>query len=306
MFSPMSCWSIGSIFVTAALMSSTFKRDDLLAAEREELGRQGGRALGRLADRIDAAQRAVGVEIRPSGRREILGEELGVAVDGEEHVVEVVGDAPGKPADRFELLRLEELVLCCLALADVADRGRDEDPFGAVERAQHDLDRELGAVLASGGELDPGPDLLGEGVGRRAEVVRDEPLGEALRDDVRHLLPDELVAQVAELFLGLEVEQDDLAGLVDHDHCVRRRFQQPAVPRLGVAPRLAPGALDHAHPTRRSRRGSFVCATYRSRATQSLDALLRSQLGSGMSLLTRFAGTSSGARVCAPRVRLAK
>ena len=61
-------------------------------------------------------------------------------------------------------------------------------------------------------ELDPGADLLGQRVGRGAQVVGDQPFREALRDDVRHLLPDELVAAVAELLLGLDVEQDDLAA----------------------------------------------------------------------------------------------
>ena len=41
--------------------------------------------------------------------------------------------------------------------------------------------------------------------------------------------PDQLVAAVAELLLGLEVQQDDLAGLVDHDHRVGSRLEQAAV-----------------------------------------------------------------------------
>ena len=77
----------------------------------------------------------------------------------------------------------------------------------------------------------PGPDLLGQGVLGRAQVVGDQPLGEALRDDVRDLLAEELVAAVAELLLGLDVEQDDLAGLVDDDHRVRRRLEQAAILR---------------------------------------------------------------------------
>jgi hypothetical protein len=36
---------------------------------------------------------------------------LGIALDGGEHVVEVVGDATGQPADRLHLLRLGELGL---------------------------------------------------------------------------------------------------------------------------------------------------------------------------------------------------
>ena len=122
-----------------------------------------------------------------------------------------------------------------LAHADVADGRGDEDALGALERAQHDLDRELGPVLAARDELDAGADLLGEGVGRGARVVGDQPLGEALRDDVADLLPDELVAAVAELLLGLQVEQDDLAGLVDDDHRVGGRLEQAAVAAFHLA-----------------------------------------------------------------------
>jgi hypothetical protein len=45
---------------------------------------------------------------------QILGQEFGVAVDHEEHVVEVVGDPAGQPADRLELLGLEQLALASL------------------------------------------------------------------------------------------------------------------------------------------------------------------------------------------------
>ena len=44
---------------------------------------------------------------------------------------------------------------------------------------------------------------------RRSSAI--EPLGEALGDDVRDLLPEELVAVIAELLLGLDVQQHDLA-----------------------------------------------------------------------------------------------
>jgi hypothetical protein len=64
--------------------------------------------------------------------------------------------------------QLPELSLRRLAHADVADGGRDQDPLGALEWAQHDLDRELGAVPAARGELDPRPDLLGHGIVRGA------------------------------------------------------------------------------------------------------------------------------------------
>ena len=90
----------------------------------------------------------------------------------------------------------------------------------------------VAAVLARARQLDAGADLLRQRLGRGARAVGDQPLGEALRDDVRDLLPEELVAAIAELLLRLNVDQDDLARLVDHHHGIRRRLQQPAVPAL--------------------------------------------------------------------------
>lgn len=63
-------------------------------------------------------------------------------------------------------------------------------------------------------------------------VVGDEPLGEALRDDVRHRLAHQLVAAVAELALGLDVQQDDLPDLVDHYHRVGGGLKQATIAAL--------------------------------------------------------------------------
>ena len=56
----------------------------------------------------------------------------------------------------------------------------------------------------------PGADLLRQRLGGGAAAVGDQPLGEALRDDAGHLLPEQLVAAVAELLLGLQVQEHDL------------------------------------------------------------------------------------------------
>ena len=61
-------------------------------------------------------------------------------------------------------------------------------------------------------QLDARADLLRQRVRRGAQVVGDQPLGEALRNDVRDLLAEQLVAAVAELLLRLHVEQHDLAA----------------------------------------------------------------------------------------------
>ena len=67
----------------------------------------------------------------------------------------------------------------------------------------------------------------------RTEIVGDQALGEPDRDDVRDHLTQQLVAAVSKLLLGLDVQQDELAGLIDHHHRVRRRFQQTPVPGFG-------------------------------------------------------------------------
>ena len=89
-------------------------------------------------------------------------------------------------------------------------------------------------------ELDAGADLLRQRVFRGAQAVGDQPLGEALGNDVRDLLPEQLVAAVAELLLRLHVQQHDLAGLVHHHHRVRRRLEQAAVPALHLRQMLSP------------------------------------------------------------------
>jgi hypothetical protein len=127
-------------------------------------------------------------------------------------------------------LHLPQMLRGRLAHADVADSSGDQDALGVLERAQHELNGKLTAVLAARRELQPGADLLRERLGCTAGAVRYQPLREAFWDDVAHLLPDELVAVVAELLLRLDVQQNDLAALIHHDHGVGSRFQQAAVP----------------------------------------------------------------------------
>ena len=101
------------------------------------------------------------------------------------------------------------------------------------------------------GQLDPCADLLGQRIGGTARAVGDQPLREAVGNDVGDLSAKQLAAAVAELLPGLEVRQDDLATLIHHDHGVRRRLEQAAVAALhlrqvpfgGFAHRdVAPGA----------------------------------------------------------------
>ena len=81
-----------------------------------------------------------------------------------------------------------------LADADVTNGGGDEEPLGAFQRAEHDFDGELRAVLAEAGKFDAGADLLRESFLICPKIVGEDAFGEALGNDVPNLLPDEFIA----------------------------------------------------------------------------------------------------------------
>ncbi len=123
------------------------------------------------------------------------------------------------------------MFFCRPTYADVADRSRHQDAFGAFQRTQHKLDGKLAAVLPTGNKFDASPDLLRQCFCGAARAIRHQPLGKTLRNDVLHLLAHQFIAVVAELLFCLHVQQHDFAALVDHHHRVRRSFQQTAVLR---------------------------------------------------------------------------
>ena len=91
---------------------------DLLAAEVEQLLRQVARALARRLDLPDVAR-------HPGCRRKIREDEIAVAEDGRQQVVEVVRDAAGELPDGFHLLRLAQLGLEKTALGQIQQRAVD-------------------------------------------------------------------------------------------------------------------------------------------------------------------------------------
>src|ERR1700722_8777034 len=92
-----------------------------------------------------------------------------------------------------------------VAQADVADGRRYQYSIRAAQRAQHDFDGKLAAVLAARRQLDAGADLLREGPFGGSQAVRDQALCEAIRNDAADLLSQQLVAAIAELFLRLQI-----------------------------------------------------------------------------------------------------
>ena len=116
-----------------------------------------------------------------------------------------------------------------IAHADVANGRGDQNALRAAQGAQHDLNGKLAPVLAPRRELNAGADLLGQRFLGGAQAIRDQALRKSLRNNIAHLLAEQLVAVVAELFFRLQIQQHDLALLVHHHHGIGGGFQQSPV-----------------------------------------------------------------------------
>ena len=109
----------------------------LAAAEREQLLRQLGGAVGSTFDLTEIAAE-LDVVVRP------LEKKRGVAGDAGEQVVEVVGDAPRKPSQALELLGVQQLHLEPLPLGDVA---KERDVQAGEEVRSGEAVRDLGCAV---------------------------------------------------------------------------------------------------------------------------------------------------------------
>ncbi len=199
--------------------------DDLPAAERQELrgeGRRPGRGHG---DRLHLAERFVRVEVGAAIRGEVVRQQLGVSLDREQHVVEVVGDTAGQPPDRLQLLGLKKLVLGHLAGGDV-DHGRD-DPgtLGRVDRREADLHRELRAVLAATRQVHADPGRPGDRVGPEATAVPGVARDGGQWDQDLDRLAEQLAARIAERRFDPRVQVANSAGRVGCQDRIGRGVQ---------------------------------------------------------------------------------
>ena len=92
-----------------------FRRERLAAAEGQQLR-------GELRTARDGGDRGLQALLGAVIARDVATEELQIAADDLQHVVEVVRDAAGQLADRLHLLRLKQLRL---GLGALGNRGRD-------------------------------------------------------------------------------------------------------------------------------------------------------------------------------------
>ena len=117
-------------------------------------GRVAWRRLKASSCRVRPAPRSTDCLISvASSRAAIVGRQLhqhqvGRAHDAHQDVVEVVRDAAGEPADRFELLRLPQLFLERAPLGDVAEEPGEHGAAVGADPRDRQLERELGAVGA--------------------------------------------------------------------------------------------------------------------------------------------------------------
>jgi hypothetical protein len=87
-----------------------------------------------------------------------------------------------------------------------------------VQRAEADLDRKLGAVVAASVELEVGAHLARPRIGHVPRAVREVDAAEALGDEELDGAAEQLAAVVAEELLGAPVDKADATlGVGEHD-----------------------------------------------------------------------------------------
>ena len=163
------------------------------------------------AARCPASLSPVRLRVRKGSSTIALEQQVAVAEDGEQAVVEVVGDAGREAADRLHLLRVQELALerlvlglVALALRDVAD-GDHRDLLALEEVAlAGDLDVDRRAVLAEGDALPRHTQEVHLAADEIGEATAEDLLRRAAEDRQQRVvdLQDDAVADDGDPFEG--------------------------------------------------------------------------------------------------------
>ena len=154
---------------------------------------------------------------------------VGVVGDRGQRLVQLVREGGRHLAERRHArhvrecrLRLPQRLLRLLAIRDVLDERNAVRTavLGDVD-AEPYLDRERGSVLSAMASL-----VRDDGLARRN--TRADPLQVEIRIEVEHVLPDELLARVAEALAGLAVHVQDVSRLVEQEERIARVVDQGA------------------------------------------------------------------------------
>ena len=146
MFSPSNRSSERSMLRDQVIDLDEAAVERLLPAEGEQLSRQDAGAFGGRADLGDVLRfRAL--------HPDVVEQQIAVAEDRGQEIIEVVRDAAGQLAERFHLLRTQHLILQLLALGDVHERADESNGFAiGVPRNDRALEQlRVGSV----GALEP-------------------------------------------------------------------------------------------------------------------------------------------------------
>ncbi|MNS25637.1 hypothetical protein D3C72_575360 [compost metagenome] len=111
-------------------------------------------------------------------------------------------------------------------------------PFQARQMRQADLCREQTSVFAHALQVvQVGPHLASGAVGHEALAQRLVAPSAGQRHQTIDGLAEQLTGAIAEQLIQLAIGAQDLSLGIDHQHAVRRRFDNPAIPGLGGAQR---------------------------------------------------------------------
>ena len=198
-------------FVDDGMQVDKLGLGDLFAGENEQLARERGGTVGGGLHRFEQLAQ-FGIRVRGEDFR-------GVTVDDGEEVVKIVGDAGGEFADRFEFLRLTELLLGLELLRDVAKNpdgaGEAVDQGGTSGAAEVAFDGRGGAV--DEGVFVDGLTAAADAIDEGAPASRVEAVAKCFRGDVGHVF-----ASDAELAQERIVGGEDLQRVVA-EQCLGQR-----------------------------------------------------------------------------------
>ncbi|MCY1175951.1 hypothetical protein D9M73_162100 [compost metagenome] len=111
-------------------------------------------------------------------------------------------------------------------------------PFQARQMRQADLCREQTSVFAHALQVvQVGPHLASGAVGHEALAQRLVAPSAGQRHQTIDGLAEQLTGAIAEQLIQLAIGAQDLSLGIDHQHAVRRRFDNPAIPGFGGAQR---------------------------------------------------------------------
>ncbi len=119
-----------------------------------------------------------------------------------------------------------------LALADVANRARNQHSLFGLQRTQADLHRKFVAVLVQGVQFHARAHRPHPRLREKVSAVRRMISPQSLRHQLFDLFSQKLLPRIAKQFFHLRIHQDNFSLLVhDHDR-IGRRFQQSAKAHL--------------------------------------------------------------------------